>query len=142
GTIEFKDITFGYHAKKSILRHFDLHIPAGQRVALIGPSGGGKTTITKLLFRFVNLQSGTILIDGQDINQVTQESLRANISVVAQEFILFHRSLMENIRYARPSATSKEVINAAKLAHCHEFISKFPEQYETLVGERGIKLSG
>jgi ABC-type multidrug transport system fused ATPase/permease subunit len=109
---------------------------------LVGASGSGKTTVTKLLFRFFDIQRGVIMVDGQDISKVTQDSLREAIAYVPQEPILFHRSLMENIRYGRRVATDKEVIEAAKLAHCHEFIEASPEKYETLVGERGIKLSG
>ncbi len=147
GKIEFKNVYFSYKIKTEeagtdVLSDFNLIIKPGQRVALIGPSGGGKSTIVKLLFRFFDVQSGEILIDAQNIADVTQESLRACISLVPQDPILFHRSLMENIRYARPSATNEEVIAAAKLAHCHEFISSFKEGYETLVGERGVKLSG
>lgn len=142
GTIQFNDLTFGYHNRRKIFQNFSLDIKPGERVALIGPSGGGKTTIVKMLFRFFDLQSGQILIDGQDIAAVTQESLRAGLALVPQEAILFHRSLWDNIGYSKPGATKEEIMQAAKLAHCHEFIIKFPEQYETFVGERGIKLSG
>lgn len=142
GAINFNHVNFGYHAGKSVYKDFNLAIKSGERVALIGPSGGGKSTIVKLLFRFFDIRSGEILIDGQNIADVTQESLRAGLALVPQEPILFHRSLMENIRYARPSATDAEVIAAAKLAHCHEFIGNFPDKYKTLVGERGVKLSG
>lgn len=142
GAVSFNNVTFGYHAEKKVLKNFTLTIPTGQRMAFVGPSGGGKTTITKLLFRFLDIQKGTIFIDGQNIADVTQDSLRANLSLVPQEPILFHRTLMENIRYAKPNATEAEVVQAAKAAHCHEFISTFPEKYETFVGERGIKLSG
>jgi len=142
GEIAFKDVAFGYHDGIEILRQFNLLIKPGERVALIGPSGGGKSTIVKLLFRFHDINSGEITIDGQNIATVTQDSLRAAIALVPQDPILFHRSLMENIRYARPGASDEEVIAAARLAHAHEFVSKFPEGYNTLVGERGIKLSG
>ncbi|MEJ0021960.1 MAG: ABC transporter ATP-binding protein [Candidatus Doudnabacteria bacterium] len=142
GKIDFKDVTFGYHNRRKIFQNFNLTITPGERVALIGPSGGGKTTIVKLLFRFFDIQSGQIMIDGQNISRVTQASLRSAMSLVPQEPILFHRSLFENIAYGNPNATRDDVIKAAKSAHCHEFIVKFPEQYETLVGERGIKLSG
>ncbi|OGE95207.1 MAG: hypothetical protein A3H72_00060 [Candidatus Doudnabacteria bacterium RIFCSPLOWO2_02_FULL_48_8] len=125
-----------------MFKNFSLSIQGGERVALIGPSGGGKTTIVKLLFRFFDMQGGGISIDGQNIAQVTQESLRANISLVPQEPILFHRSLYDNIAYAKPQASEQEVYRAAKLAHCHEFIMSFPLEYETFVGERGLKLSG
>jgi ATP-binding cassette subfamily B protein len=142
GEIEFKDVTFGYHETLEVLTNFNFKISPGEKVALIGPSGGGKSTIVKLIFRFMDIHKGEILIDGQNISQVTQDSLRENISLVPQEPILFHRSLMENIRYGKPSATNKEVVEAAKKAHAHEFITSFPTGYETLVGERGIKLSG
>ena len=142
GGIEFKNISFGYQKGSEVLNKFNLIIKPGERVALIGPSGGGKSTIVKLLFRFYDLNSGQILIDGQDISQVTQDSLRSQLSLVPQDPILFHRSLMENIRYALTSAPDGQIIEAAKKAHAHEFISSFSQGYNTLVGERGIKLSG
>lgn len=142
GHIEFRDVSFGYYRETPVLRDFSLDISPGERLALIGPSGGGKSTIVKTLFRFHDIQSGGIFIDGRNIAAVTQDSLRANMSLVPQDPILFHRSLMDNIRYARPGASDKEVIRAAKLAHADEFISSFREGYKTLVGERGIKLSG
>jgi ATP-binding cassette subfamily B protein len=142
GRIVFDGVTFAYDSRNSILENFNLDIPPGERVALVGPSGGGKSTIVKLLFRFMDIQTGTISIDGQDISKVTQESLRDNLSLVPQEPILFHRTLFENIAYAKPDATKDEVEAAAKLAHCHEFIMSFPERYDSYVGERGVKLSG
>jgi ATP-binding cassette subfamily B protein len=142
GEINFKDIDFSYSEDKPILDNFNLHIAAGERVALVGQSGGGKSTIVKILFRFMDLNGGQILIDGQDISKVTQDSLREQISLVPQEPLLFHRSLLDNIRYGRPDSTEQEVIKAAKAAHCHEFISGFEQGYNTLVGERGVKLSG
>ena len=142
GQIQFNDVTFSYHNRRKIFQNFSLSVKPGERVALIGPSGGGKTTIVKMLFRFFDLQSGQILIDGQDIAGATQESLRAGLALVPQEAILFHRSLLDNIGYSKPNASKEEIIQAAKLAHCHEFISKFPEGYATFVGERGVKLSG
>ncbi len=142
GQVQFKNVKFYYDQNKPVLQKFNLDIAGGERVALIGPSGGGKSTIVKLLFRFLDIQGGKILIDGQDIARVTQESLRRQISLVPQEPILFHRTLMENIRYGRPEATEEEVIAAAKAAHCHEFIVGFTEGYDTFVGERGVKLSG
>jgi len=111
-------------------------------VALVGPSGAGKSTVTKLLLRLYDVTGGAVRIDGEDIREVTQESLRQSISFVPQEPILFHRSLKDNIRYGRPDASEEEVIEAAKRAHCHEFISQLTEGYETHVGERGVKLSG
>ncbi len=141
GRIQFSQVTFGYDTQP-IFKQFELEIKPGERVAFIGPSGSGKTTIVKLLFRFFDINSGGIFIDGQNISDVTQQSLRANLSLVPQEPILFHRSLYDNIAYARPNASAQEVYEAARLAHAHEFIKNFPEGYETFVGERGIKLSG
>ncbi|OGE84305.1 MAG: hypothetical protein A2846_02075 [Candidatus Doudnabacteria bacterium RIFCSPHIGHO2_01_FULL_49_9] len=142
GEILFHNVNFGYHEDLDILSNFILSVKSGERVALVGPSGGGKSTIVKLLLRFYDLQSGRILIDGQDIVAVTQDSLRTSIAFVPQDPILFHRTLTENIRYAKPEAGDEEVIKAAKLAHAHEFISRFPDGYDTYVGERGVKLSG
>lgn len=149
--VEFKDVVFSYSQKKldgegelerDVLKHLSFAVKPGERIALIGPSGGGKTTITKLLLRLFDVQGGEISIDGQNISKVKQDSLRAQIALVPQDPILFHRSIMENIRYGRIDASDKEVFAAAKLAHCHEFISKFPAGYKTFVGERGVKLSG
>ena len=142
GEIVFNDVSFGYYREAEVLNHFNLRVVSGERVALIGPSGGGKSTVIKLLLRFYDIGGGKILIDGQNIAEVTQDSLRAALSFVPQDPILFHRSLMENIRYAKPEASDAAVIKAAKLAHAHEFIESFRQGYDTLVGERGIKLSG
>ncbi len=142
GQINFENVTFNFNETRSVLENFNLKVRGGEKVALIGPSGAGKSTIVKVLLRMYDLTAGEILIDGQDIKRVTQESLRQNISLVPQEPALFHRSLLENIRYGRASATDAEVIEAAKLAHCDEFINDLPLKYDTLVGERGIKLSG
>ncbi len=142
GEIEFKEVGFNYNETRVILKNFNLLIPACQRLAIIGPSGAGKTTAVKLLFRMHDLTSGKILIDGQDIGRVTQESLWRNVSLVPQDPMLFHRTLRENIMYGKPSATEAEMIKASKAAHCHEFIGRLSEGYETYVGERGIKLSG
>ncbi|MDO8548518.1 MAG: ABC transporter ATP-binding protein [bacterium] len=140
--IAFKQVNFGFHEKTAVLNNFTVDIQGSQKVALVGPSGAGKTTITKLLLRLFDVKGGSIEIDGQNIASVTQESLRNAIAFVPQEPILFHRTLVENIRYGRRDATDAEVIEAAKKAHCHEFISQLPLKYETFVGERGIKLSG
>lgn len=142
GKIEFKDVGFNYHETRSILKKFNLEIESGQKIALVGPSGAGKSTLVKLLLRMHDVSSGKILIDGQNISKISQESLWKNISLVPQDPILFHRTLRENIRYGRFDATDTEVEAAAKLAHCHEFISGLPDTYETYVGERGVKLSG
>jgi ATP-binding cassette subfamily B protein len=142
GAITLQNISFYFNKKKPILSKLNLKIPGHQKVALVGPSGAGKSTITKLLLRFYDTKAGSISIDGQNIAHVTQDSLREAIAYVPQEPILFHRTLMDNIRYGKRDATDKEVIEAAKSAHCHEFISQLPEKYNTFVGERGIKLSG
>lgn len=141
GAIAFRNVDFYYHQTRPVLRKLNLDIKAGEHVALVGPSGAGKSTIVRILLRMHELTSGTILIDGQDITKVTLDSLHQAISLVPQDPILFHRSLMENIRYSRPDATDDEVIEAAKVAHCHEFISALADGYGTFVGERGIKLS-
>ena len=141
GEISFNNVSFDYGGQ-SVLKDFSLTIAGGQKVAFVGPSGAGKTTITKLLLRLYDVNSGTVVIDGRDIAGVTQDSLRESIAFVPQEPILFHRTLMENIRYGRRDASDKQVIEAAKKAHCHEFIEKLPLRYNTYVGERGIKLSG
>lgn len=140
--IRFQHVSFSYHALKNILKDLNLEIAPGEKVALVGPSGAGKSTITKILFRFFDIQKGKILIDGQNIAETTLHSLRDAIALVPQEPILFHRTLLDNIRYGRLEASDAEVIEAAKQAHCHEFISDLPYGYETYVGERGIKLSG
>lgn len=141
GKIEFKNVAFGYKGN-SIFKNFNVTVKPGEKIALVGPSGGGKTTFTKLLFRFYDLKVGEILVDGQDIARVPQDSLRQALSLVPQEPILFHRTLLENIRYARPSASEKEVVAASKLAFAHGFITMLPDKYQTFVGERGVKLSG
>ena len=142
GGIELKDVEFAFDSSNSVLKDFSLSIGAGEKLALVGTSGAGKSTITKILLRLYDVTGGKVLIDGQEIREITQESLRSNISYVPQEPILFHRSLKENIRYGKLDATDEEIIDAAKKAHCHEFISGFPYGYDTYVGERGVKLSG
>ncbi|MBI4252731.1 ABC transporter ATP-binding protein [Candidatus Uhrbacteria bacterium] len=142
GEIVFDRVSFSYQKTRRVLNAFSGTIRAGERVALVGHSGAGKSTIVKLLLRLHDLESGKILIDGQHIQKVTQDSLRASVAFVPQEPLLFHRTLMENIRYGRPDATDDGVVRASRLAHCDEFIHDLPERYDTLVGERGIKLSG
>ena len=143
GEIDFDAITFRHaDAKTAIFEDFTLHIKSGERVGLVGISGSGKTTLTKLLLRFADVQDGAILIDGQDISQVQQVSLRETIAYVPQETSLFHRSIADNIAYSRPDASREDIIRAAKLANAHEFIKDLPDGYDTLVGERGVKLSG
>jgi ATP-binding cassette subfamily B protein len=142
GLIEFKDVTFNYNRNNNIFKNKNVTLEAGKKVGLVGFSGSGKTTFVNLITRFFDIESGQIAIDGQNIAKVTQDSLRNNISMIPQDTSLFHRSLMENIRYGRSAATDLEVIEASKRAHCHEFISKLEHGYDTLVGDRGIKLSG
>ena len=142
GQIAFKDVSFNFNETREVLSSINLTIKAGEKVAIIGPSGAGKTTFVRLIMRLYDVTKGTILIDGQDIHTVTQDSLRDYIGFVPQDPVLFHRSLMDNIRYGRRDATDQEVMEAAHLAHCDEFIDTLPLKYETFVGERGIKLSG
>lgn len=142
GEIIFKDVGFSFHQTRRVLNKINLKINSGEKVAIIGPSGAGKTTIIRLILRFYDLTSGKIMIDGQDVRAVTLESLRENIGLVPQEPLLFHRTIMENIKYGKPSASDSEVIEAGRQAHCGEFIENLPDKYETYVGERGIKLSG
>lgn len=142
GQIVLDHVTFNYNETRAILKKFDLTIKPQERVALIGMSGAGKTTLVRLILRLHELTAGKILIDGQDISKVTLASLRQAVSLVPQDPDLFHRSLLENIRYGRPDATDEEVAAAAKAANCHDFIMSLPDGYQTLVGERGVKLSG
>ena len=144
GTIEFNNVTFHYSdsAGRHLFRGLNLKINEGEKVALVGHSGGGKTTITTLLLRFMDVDDGEILIDGQNIAKVQQRKLRSTIAYVPQDTSLFHRSLADNIRYGRLNATDKEVLRASKLAQADTFINLLPKGYETLVGERGVKLSG
>ncbi|CAE6746212.1 Putative multidrug export ATP-binding/permease protein [Paraburkholderia aspalathi] len=143
GEIRFEHVTFHYGAKATPLYdNFSVHIAPGERVGLVGHSGSGKTTFIKLIQRLYDISEGRITIDGQDIARVQQASLRSQIAIVQQEPVLFHRSLAENIAYARPDASRAEIERAAKLASAHGFISALPQGYDTLVGERGIKLSG
>jgi ATP-binding cassette subfamily B protein len=142
GEVKFENVSFQFDQNRPVLSEINLLIHGGEKIAIIGPSGAGKSTFVRLLLRLYNIVDGKILIDNQDIQSVSQNSLHHNISLVPQDPILFHRTLMENIRYGRRDATDDEVITAAKLAHCDEFIEVLPKKYETYVGERGIKLSG
>jgi ATP-binding cassette, subfamily B, bacterial len=146
GTIEFKNVTFTYLDKSKnktpLFKGLNLKIKPGEKIGLVGHSGGGKTTITRLILRFADIQKGKILIDGQDIAGLRQSDLRSHIAYVPQEPMLFHRSLAENIAYAKPSASQEEIIAIAKMAHAHEFMEQLSDGYNTLVGERGVKLSG
>jgi ATP-binding cassette subfamily B protein len=143
GLIKFEQVDFSYgEGQDLVIEDLNLKIKAGEKVAFIGPSGGGKSTILKLILRLFDLSGGKILIDNQDISKVTQDSLRSHIALVPQDPILFHRSLAENIAYGHKEASLEEITAAAKLAKCHDFIMDMPKQYDTLVGERGVKLSG
>ncbi|MBT4268991.1 MAG: ABC transporter ATP-binding protein/permease [Deltaproteobacteria bacterium] len=142
GVVEFKNVSFGYSEDRGILRNISFTVPAGQTVAIVGPSGAGKSTISKLLYRFYDVSSGSITIDGQDIQSVTQQSLRDAIGVVPQDTVLFNDTIAYNIQYGDPLAGPEIIEEAAKLASLHEFIAKLPQGYETMVGERGLKLSG
>ena len=145
GAIDFCDLSFRYLDAAEgdyVFRDLTLHVPAGQRVGLVGRSGSGKTTLTKLLLRLSDVQQGRILVDGQDISACTQQSLRRQIAYVPQEALLFHRSIRENIAYGRPDATEDEIREAARLANALEFIDRLPAGMDTMVGERGVKLSG
>lgn len=143
GSIAFNDVTFTHDGNSDALFHnFNLEITSGQRVGLVGHSGSGKTTLTRLLLRFADVESGAITIDGQDIKEFTQESLRKSIAYVPQEPMLFHRSLSENIAYGKPGATQEEIERAAEQANALDFIKTLPEGFDTMVGERGVKLSG
>ena len=142
GSIVFEDIDFSYPGGKPVFRCFTLQIAPGEHVALVGPSGAGKSTLTSLLQRLADVDEGRVLIDDQDIRAMRQDSLRAAIAVVPQDISLFHRSVLENIRYARPDASDEDVLAAARAARCDEFIRALPQGYHTIVGERGTKLSG
>lgn len=145
GTVAFDHMTFQYSdagGSENLFENFDLRIKSGEKVGLVGPSGGGKTTITRLLLRFMDIQSGAITIDGQDIRDIKQQELRRAIAYVPQEPLLFHRSIKDNIRYGKPSANDKEVMAVAKKSFADDFIDVLPGGYDTLVGERGVKLSG
>ena len=145
GTIDFQNIGFYYtdgNVKTPVFEDFNLHIPAGQRVGLVGLSGAGKTTLTKLLLRLSDIQDGRILIDGQNVADCTQQSLRRSIAYVPQEALLFHRAIAENISYGRPDASMEQIREAARLANALEFIENLPQGFETITGERGVKLSG
>lgn len=142
GAIRFENVIYTYPDGREVFEGFNLDIPAGQRVGLVGPSGAGKSTLISLIQRLDDVQGGRILIDGQPITEVTQDSLRGRIAVVPQDIALFHRSVLENIRYGRPDATDEEVYGAARNAYCDEFIRALPQGYDTIVGERGVRLSG
>jgi ATP-binding cassette subfamily B protein len=142
GEVKFESVGFSYNADRPILHDVSFTIPAGKTVAAVGSSGAGKSTLARLLFRFYDVNEGCIRVDGQDIRHVSQESLRAAIGVVPQDTVLFNDSIYYNIAYGRPDATRDEVINAARAAHILNFIESLPQGWDTVVGERGLKLSG
>jgi ATP-binding cassette, subfamily B (MDR/TAP), member 7 len=142
GSIRFDNVLFGYHPDRPIFRSLSFTVPAGKKVAIVGPSGCGKSTVFRLLFRFYDPSAGRILIDDQDITQVTLESLRRNIGVVPQDTPLFHADVMHNVRYGKIDATDEEVWEAARKARVHETVKRLPDGYKTTVGERGLMISG
>jgi ATP-binding cassette subfamily B protein len=142
GSVRLDSVTFGYDPHRPVLHDISIKVPAGQRVGIVGPSGAGKSTILQLVQRLHDPQAGCVLVDGQAIHGVTQDSLHEAVAVVPQEVLLFHRSVMENIRFARPEATDQEVRRAAEAAHCNDFIRQMPQGYDSIVGERGTNLSG
>jgi ATP-binding cassette subfamily B protein len=145
GAVGFEAVNFQYEdadQHQVLFKDFSLSVKAGEKVGLVGPSGGGKTTITRLLLRFMDIQDGSIKIDGQDIRDIKQQDLRRAIAYVPQDPLLFHRSIKDNIKYGKPDASDDEVVAVAKKAYAHDFIKDLPQGYDTLVGERGVKLSG
>ncbi|MGK9233180.1 ABC transporter ATP-binding protein/permease [Inquilinus limosus] len=142
GTVSFTDVEFGYDQRRPILKGVTFSVPAGHTVAIVGPTGAGKSTISRLLFRFYDVTAGSVRIDGQDIRDVTQASLRAAIGIVPQDTVLFNDTIRYNIAYGRPGASDEEVVAAAQMARIHDFVLRLPDGYETKVGERGLKLSG
>ena len=142
GEVKFENVSFDYDPDRQILKHVSFEVPAGKMVAIVGPSGAGKSTISRILFRFYDIAAGRVLIDGQNIKNVTQASLRAAIGMVPQDTVLFNDTIEYNIRYGKPDATASEVREAARLAQIHDFIVTLPQGYDSLVGERGLKLSG
>ncbi len=142
GKVEFRHVDFHYNPDRPILHDIDFTVHEGEKVAIVGPSGSGKSTLARLLFRFYDVTGGAICIDGQDIREVTQQSLRKAIGIVPQDTVLFNDTLLHNLQYANPDATLPEIHAAARIADIHDFIMSLPQQYETIVGERGLKLSG
>ncbi|MBT4837749.1 MAG: ABC transporter ATP-binding protein/permease [Methylococcales bacterium] len=142
GEITFNQVNFSYQTERSILNDVSFTVKAGQKIAIVGSSGAGKSTIVRLLYRFYDLNQGSIQIDQQDISQITQDSLRQSIGVVPQDTVLFNNSIYYNLLYAKTDATEQDIKNAAKMAHIHQFILSLPKGYDTIVGERGLKLSG
>src|SRR5258706_5726778 len=142
GSVRFENVDFSYDGRREILKNVTFEVPAGKKVAVVGTSGSGKSTLARLLFRFYDVNRGRITIDGQDLRDVTQESVRAALGVVPQDTVLFNDTILYNISYGRPEATREEVESAARVAHIADFIARLPDHWETMVGERGLKLSG
>ncbi len=142
GAIEFKDVRFSYDPRREVLKGVSFHVPAGKTVAIVGPSGSGKSTISRLIYRFYDINAGAILIDGQDLRDIKQASLRKNLGMVPQDTVLFNDTAYYNISYARPGSSPTEIEAAARHAHIHDFIMELPDGYQSMVGERGLKLSG
>ena len=142
GAIRFEHVDFSYEPARQILHDVSFEVPAGKKVAVVGSSGSGKSTLARLLFRFYDVNAGRITIDGQDLREVTQESVRSAIGVVPQDTVLFNDTIYYNIAYGRPGATREEIERAARVAHIASFIESLPLKWETTVGERGLKLSG
>jgi ATP-binding cassette subfamily B protein len=140
--VEFDEVVFGYDPSRQVLHGVTLRIPAGQTLAVVGASGSGKSTLARLLYRFYDVGAGAIRINGTDVRQITQQSLRQHIGIVPQDTVLFNDTIGYNIRYGRPDASNDEVHAAAKAAHIHDFVMGLPKGYDTEVGERGLKLSG
>jgi ATP-binding cassette subfamily B protein len=142
GEVELKDVSFYYRPDKQVLDHVSLRLEPGRSLAVVGPSGGGKTTLCSLIPRFYDVTGGAVLVDGQDVREVTQASLRRNIGVIQQDVFLFAGTIRENIRYGRPDATDAEIVEAAVRAEIHEEIMRMPDGYDSYIGERGVMLSG
>jgi ATP-binding cassette subfamily B protein len=142
GTVRFENVHFSYVPERPIIKGVSFEVPAGRSVGIVGPSGAGKSTISRLLFRFYDVTQGRILIDGQDVRDVTQASLRQAVGIVPQDTVLFNDTIGYNIRYGRPGATDEDVARAARAAHIDRLIGQLPKGYDALVGERGLKLSG
>src|SRR6185436_17440568 len=137
-----ENVSFSYDRRREILHDVSFEVPPGKKVAVVGASGAGKSTLSRLVFRFYDVSNGRILIDGVDIRDVTQKSLRRTIGIVPQDTVLFNDTIYYNIAYGRPEATHEDIIAAAKAAHIHTFVESLPDKYEAIVGERGLKLSG
>jgi ATP-binding cassette subfamily B protein len=142
GEIVFDHVDFGYDSRRPILKDVSFTVPAGKTVAIVGPSGAGKSTVSRILFRFYDVTSGRVLIDGEDIRDVTQDSLRAAIGIVPQDTVLFNDTIFYNLAYGDPGASRDQVESAARMARIHDFVQALPDGYDTAVGERGLKLSG